>query len=135
MSEEMIATLAAKLAPVIAEILAKKEMAFPPAPAEEKPEEKKKPEEEKKPNEMAAVLNKLNESMKALSEKVETLSAKKVEVENSEVKLAEPARVSKKAPAAATVKELSQKQKDTAMYNLFAKVQGNDEKIIPMEGM
>ena len=135
MSEEMIATLAAKLAPVIAEILAKKEMAFPPAPAEEKPEEKKKPEEEEKPNEMAAVLNKLNESMKALSEKVETLSAKKVEVENSEVKLAEPARVSKKAPAAATVKELSQKQKDTAMYNLFAKVQGNDEKIIPMEGM
>jgi len=135
MSEEMIATLAAKLAPVIAEILAKKEMAETPAPAEEKPEEKKKPEEEEKPNEMAAALNKLNETMKTLSDKVETLSAKKVEVKNSEVKLAEPARVSKKAPAAPVVKELSQEQKDTAMYNLFAQVQGNNEKIIPMEGM
>ena len=131
LSEEIIATLAAKIAPMIAEILAKKEkeMAFPPKPEEE---EKKKPVEEA-PTEMAAKLDKLNDSMKALSEIVEKLSAKKVEVEHSEV-LAEPSRVSAKAPAPTVTKELSQEQKDQAMYNMLAGVQGNPEKIKTLEG-
>ena len=141
MSEEVIATLAEKLAPMVAKIMAKAaEEEKKPKEEEEmeekKPEEEeKKPKEEKMPNEMADALGKISDSVKALSEKVETLSAKKVEVENSEVKLAEPNRMSKKAPSESVVKELSQKQMDTAMYNMIAGIQGNPEKIKTMEGI
>ena len=135
MSEEVLATLAEKLAPMIAKIMAsakdkeeeKEELAEKP---KEEPEEEKKKPEEKMPSEMADALGKISDSVKALSEKVETLSTKKVEVKNSESKLVEPSRMSKKAPSdSKNVKELSQKQMDTAMYNILAAGQGNPEKI------
>jgi len=125
LSEEVIAKLAERLAPMIAKILA--------APKEE---EKPKEEEPVNPFEkkMADTFEKVASSISALSEKVEKLSEKKVAIENSEKKLAEPVRVSQKAPSPTVVKELSQEQKDTAFYNMIAVNQGNPEKVKRMEG-